>query len=49
MLRQVVGEWLEILNQDGKPSPPLTTGQGIAEKIALQLALAIGDKSCRLI
>ena len=33
-LCQIVDEWLEILNQDGKPLPPPIAGQGIAEKIA---------------
>ncbi len=30
----IVDECLEILKQDGKPLPPATAGQGIAEKIA---------------
>ena len=33
-LCQIVDEWLEILKQDGKPLPPPTAGQGIAERIA---------------
>ena len=33
-LCQIVDEWLDILTQDGKPLPPPTAGQGIAEKIA---------------
>ena len=30
----IVDEWLEIFKQDGKPLPPPTAGQGIAQKIA---------------
>lgn len=33
-LCEIVDEWLDILKQDGKPLPPATAGQGIAEKIA---------------
>ena len=33
-LCQIVDEWLEIFKADGKPLPPPTAGQGIAEKIA---------------
>ena len=33
-LCEIVDEWLGILKQDGKPLPPATAGQGIAEKIA---------------
>ena len=33
-LCQIVDEWLEIFKQDGKPLPPPTAGQGVAEKIA---------------
>jgi predicted RNase H-like HicB family nuclease len=33
-LCQIVDEWLDMLKQDGKPLPPATAGQGIAEKIA---------------
>lgn len=33
-LCQIVEEWLEIFKQDGRPLPPPTAGQGIAEKIA---------------
>lgn len=32
-LCEIVDEWLEILKKDGKPLPPPTAGQGIAEKI----------------
>jgi predicted RNase H-like HicB family nuclease len=33
-LCQIVDEWIEIFKQDGRPLPPATAGQGIAEKIA---------------
>lgn len=33
-LCQIVDEWLEIFKADGKPLPPPTAGQGIAERIA---------------
>jgi predicted RNase H-like HicB family nuclease len=33
-LCQIVDEWIEIFKQDGKPLPPATAGQGIADKIA---------------
>ena len=33
-LCQIVDEWIEISKKDGKPLPPPTAGQGIAEKIA---------------
>ncbi len=33
-LCQIVDEWIEIYQRDGKPLPPATAGQGIAEKIA---------------
>ena len=33
-LCQIVDEWIEIFKADGKPLPPPTAGQGIAEKIA---------------
>lgn len=33
-LCQIVDEWLEIVKKDGKPLPPPTAGQGIAERIA---------------
>jgi predicted RNase H-like HicB family nuclease len=33
-LCEIADEWLEILRQDGKPLPPPTAGQGIAERIA---------------
>jgi predicted RNase H-like HicB family nuclease len=33
-LCEIVDEWLEIFKRDGKPLPPPTAGQGIAEKIA---------------
>ncbi|MEX0642605.1 MAG: hypothetical protein WD468_07880 [Pirellulales bacterium] len=33
-LCEIVDEWIEIFKQDGKPLPPPTVGQGIAEKIA---------------
>jgi len=33
-LCQIVDEWIEICRQDGKPLPPPTAGQGIAERIA---------------
>ncbi len=31
---EIVDEWIEISKQDGKPLPPPTAGQGIADKIA---------------
>lgn len=33
-LCQIVDEWIEIYRQDGKPLPPATAGQGLAQKIA---------------
>ena len=33
-LCEIVDEWLDILKKDGKPLPPPTAGQGVAEKIA---------------
>ena len=33
-LCSIVDEWLEIFRQDGKPLPPPTAGQGIANRIA---------------
>jgi predicted RNase H-like HicB family nuclease len=33
-LCEIVDEWLETLNRDGKPLPPATAGRGLAEKIA---------------
>ena len=33
-LCEIVDEWIDIFKQDGKPLPPPTAGQGIAEKIA---------------
>jgi predicted RNase H-like HicB family nuclease len=34
-LCEIVDEWLETFKQDGKPLPPPTAGQGLAEKIAV--------------
>ncbi|MEY4180316.1 MAG: hypothetical protein RLY70_3890, partial [Planctomycetota bacterium] len=31
---QIVEEWLATLRRDGKPLPPPTAGQGIAQRIA---------------
>jgi predicted RNase H-like HicB family nuclease len=31
---EIVDEWIEIFKKDGRPLPPPTAGQGIAEKIA---------------
>ena len=33
-LCQIVDEWIDNFTQSGKPLPPPTAGQGIAEKIA---------------
>jgi predicted RNase H-like HicB family nuclease len=33
-LCQIVDEWLKVLRQEGKPLPPATAGQGIAQRIA---------------
>ena len=33
-LCQIVEEWLDIFKRDGKPLPPPTAGQGIAQRIA---------------
>ena len=33
-LCEIADEWIDIFKQDGKPLPPPTAGQGIAEKIA---------------
>jgi predicted RNase H-like HicB family nuclease len=33
-LCQIVDEWIDIFKQDGRPLPPATAGQGIAERIA---------------
>ena len=33
-LCRIVDEWLSALKNDGKPLPPPTAGQGIAQKIA---------------
>jgi predicted RNase H-like HicB family nuclease len=33
-LCEIVDEWIEIFKKDGRPLPPPTAGQGIAEKIA---------------
>ena len=33
-LCQIVGEWIQALKCDGKPLPPATAGQNVAEKIA---------------
>jgi predicted RNase H-like HicB family nuclease len=33
-LCQIVDEWLDVFKQDGRPLPPPTAGQGIAERIA---------------
>jgi predicted RNase H-like HicB family nuclease len=33
-LCEIVDECIEIYNQDGRPLPPTTAGQGIAEKLA---------------
>jgi predicted RNase H-like HicB family nuclease len=33
-LCEIVDEWLETLQRDGKPLPPATAGRGIAERIA---------------
>jgi hypothetical protein len=33
-LCEIVGERREIFKQDGRPLPPPTAGQGIAEKLA---------------
>jgi predicted RNase H-like HicB family nuclease len=30
----IVDEWIETLKRDGKPLPPATSGQNIAQKIA---------------
>lgn len=32
-LCQIVAEWLELFKQEGKPLPPSTAGQNVAEKI----------------
>lgn len=31
-LSEIVGEWIEILKQDGRPLPPPTAGQEIGER-----------------
>ena len=33
-LCHIVDEWIETLKQDGKPLPPPTAGQNIAQRIA---------------
>ena len=33
-LCQIVDEWIDVFKQDGRPLPPATAGQGIAERIA---------------
>ena len=33
-LCQIVEEWIQTLKRDGKPLPPPTAGQNIAQKIA---------------
>lgn len=33
-LCQIVDEWIEICRQEGKPLPPATAGQGLAQRIA---------------
>lgn len=33
-LCKIVDEWIKVFKEDGKPFPPPTAGQGIAEKIA---------------
>ena len=33
-LCQIVEEWIQELNSAGKPLPPATAGQNVAEKIA---------------
>ncbi len=33
-LCQIVEEWIQTLKSDGKPLPPPTAGQNVAEKIA---------------
>ena len=30
----IVDEWIEMLKREGKPLPPATSGQNIAQKIA---------------
>lgn len=32
-LSQIVDEWIEILQKDGKPLPPATAGRHVAAKI----------------
>jgi hypothetical protein len=33
-LCEIVDEWIDTLQQDGKPLPPATAGQNFAHKIA---------------
>ena len=33
-LCNIVDEWIELLQQEGKPLPPPTAGRNVAEKIA---------------
>ena len=33
-LCEIVDEWIETLERDGKPLPPATAGQNVAQRIA---------------
>jgi predicted RNase H-like HicB family nuclease len=33
MLAQIVDEWIETMQRDGKPLPPPTAGQNVAARI----------------